>query len=63
MSKTITIRLDDDLAEMLELVLEGCQETKSQIIRDALRRHFSIRLHRSKSTGDTRRSPRNGAEG
>ena len=44
MSKTITIRLDDDLNEMLELVLEGCQETKSQIIRDALRRQLSIRL-------------------
>ncbi len=44
MSKTITIRLDDDLAEMLDLVLDGCQETKSQIIRDALRRQLSIRL-------------------
>jgi predicted transcriptional regulator len=44
MSKTITIRLDDKLAEMLELVLDGAQETKSQIIRDALRRQLSIRL-------------------
>ena len=42
MSKTITIRLDDTLAEMLDLVLDGCQETKSQIIRDALRRQLLI---------------------
>jgi Arc/MetJ-type ribon-helix-helix transcriptional regulator len=44
MNKTITIRLDDKLVEMFDLVLEGCQETKSQIIRDALRRQLSIRL-------------------
>ena len=44
MSKTITIRLDDRLAEMLDLVLDGTEETKSQIIRDALRRQLSIRL-------------------
>ena len=44
MSKTITIRLDDKLAEMLDLVLDGTQETKSQIIRDALHRQLSIRL-------------------
>jgi four helix bundle protein len=44
MSKTITIRLDDKLAEMLDLVLDGTEETKSQIIRDALRRQLSIRL-------------------
>lgn len=44
MSKTITIRIDDSLAEMLDLVLEGSQETKSQIIRDALHRQLSIRL-------------------
>jgi len=44
MSKTITIRLDDQLAEMLDLVVQGTEETKSQVIRDALRRQLSIRL-------------------
>jgi predicted transcriptional regulator len=46
MSKTITIRLDDSLAEMLDLVLDGCQETKSQIIRDALRRQLPIEMRK-----------------
>jgi predicted transcriptional regulator len=41
MSKTITIRLDDQLAEMLDHVAEGKRQTKSDVIRTALRRQLS----------------------
>jgi predicted transcriptional regulator len=44
MSKTITIRLDDKLAEMLDHIADGTARTKSDIIRDCLRRQLSIRL-------------------
>jgi predicted transcriptional regulator len=44
MSKTITIRLDDKLAEMLDLVAERRGRSKSEIMRDALSRTLSIEL-------------------
>ena len=44
MSKTITIRLDDSLADMLDHVCEGTGRSKSEIIRDALQRRLSIEL-------------------
>ena len=44
MSKTITIRLDDQLAEMLDCVADGTSRSKSEIMRDALARRLSIEL-------------------
>ena len=44
MSKTITIRLDDQLAEMLDYVADKTSRSKSEIIRDALARRLSIEL-------------------
>ena len=44
MSKTVTIRLDDSLAEMLDHVCEGTGRSKSDIMRDALKRRLSIEL-------------------
>jgi Arc/MetJ-type ribon-helix-helix transcriptional regulator len=41
MSKTITIRLDDQLADMLDEVAKGKRRTKSDVIRTALRRQLS----------------------
>jgi predicted transcriptional regulator len=44
MSTTITIRLDDDLAEMLDQVAAGKRQTKSDVIRRALRGQLSNEL-------------------
>ena len=44
MSKTITIRLDDDLAETLDHVSNRTGRSKSEIMRDALKRRLSIEL-------------------
>ena len=44
MSKTITIRLDDQLAEMLHHVAGHTGRTRSEIVRDALTRRLSIEL-------------------
>ena len=44
MSKTITIRLDDQLAEMLDHVAGHTGRTRSEIMRDALARRLSIEL-------------------
>ena len=44
MSKTITIRLDDQLAEILDHVAEHTSRSKSEIIRDALSRRLSNEL-------------------
>ena len=44
MSKTITIRLDDKLSEMLDHVSEGTGRSKSEIMRDALKRRLSLEL-------------------
>jgi len=44
MSKTITIRLDDTLAEMLDHVTAGTGRTKSEVIRKALHGQLSIEM-------------------
>jgi len=44
MSKTITIRLDDKLSEMLDHVSQGTGRSKSEIMRDALKRRLSLEL-------------------
>ena len=44
MSKTITIRLDDQLGEMLDHVAEHTGRSRSEIMRDALGRRLSIEL-------------------
>jgi len=44
MSKTITIRINDSLAEMLDHVSERTGRSKSEIMRDALGRRLSIEL-------------------
>ena len=44
MSKTITIRLDDKLAHKLEHVAEHTSRTKSDVIRDCLRRQLSVEI-------------------
>ena len=42
MSTTLTIRIDDDLERRLDRVTEDSGQTRSDIVRDALRRHLSI---------------------
>ncbi len=42
MSKTITIRLDDQLAEMLDYISERTGRTKSEVIRNSLRMQLKI---------------------
>ena len=44
MSNTITIRLDDKLAQKLDHVAERSGRTKSDVIRDALRRQLAIAI-------------------
>ena len=44
MSQTITIRLDDKLAEKLAHVADHTGRTKSDVIRDALRRQLAIAI-------------------
>ena len=41
---TITVRLDSDTSRMLSLVCRRNRRTKSEIVRDALRRQLSIRM-------------------
>jgi predicted transcriptional regulator len=42
MKASVTIRLDEDLERMLDQVSERAGRTRSDIIRDALRRQLSI---------------------
>ena len=42
MKTSITIRLDDDLERMLDQVTQRAGRTRSDVIRDALRRQLSI---------------------
>lgn len=44
MSNTITIRLDDKLTNKLDHVAERTGRTKSDVIRDALRRQLAIAI-------------------
>lgn len=47
MSTTLTIRLDDDLARMLERVAKETRRTKSEVARDMLRRQAALQALRS----------------
>ena len=42
MSTTITIRLDDQLSESLDRAAESSGRTRSEVVRDALRRQLAI---------------------
>lgn len=42
MSTTLTIRLDDELARMLERVAKETRRTKSEVARDMLRRQGAL---------------------
>ena len=44
MSNTITVRLDDKLAQKLDHVADRSGRTKSDVIRDALRRQLAIAI-------------------
>jgi predicted transcriptional regulator len=44
MSKTITVRLDDKLAKKLDHVAEYSGRSRSDVIRDALRRQLAIAI-------------------
>ena len=44
MSTSLTIRLDDKLAKKLDHVAEHTGRTKSDVIRDALRRQLAIAI-------------------
>jgi predicted transcriptional regulator len=44
MSKTLTIRLADDLAQKLDHVAKRSGRTRSDVMRDALRRQLAIAL-------------------
>jgi len=44
MSTTLTIRLDDKLAQKLDHVAKRSGRTRSDIVRDALRRQLAIAL-------------------
>jgi predicted transcriptional regulator len=44
MSKTLTIRLDDKLAETLDHVAKRTNRTRSDVARDALRRQLAIAM-------------------
>jgi len=46
MNKTITIRLDNSLVEQLDHVTEHTHRTKSDIIRNALRRQLEIEIRK-----------------
>lgn len=41
---TLTIRVDDELERDLERIAEAQNRTKSELVRDALRRYTSIEL-------------------
>jgi metal-responsive CopG/Arc/MetJ family transcriptional regulator len=40
---TITVRIDDDLLPALDEVRKGSGQTRSEVIREALRRHLAVR--------------------
>ncbi|MCL5045051.1 MAG: ribbon-helix-helix domain-containing protein [Deltaproteobacteria bacterium] len=40
-SDTITVRLDDDLAALLEQACRSSGRTRSEVMREALRRHLA----------------------
>jgi metal-responsive CopG/Arc/MetJ family transcriptional regulator len=40
---TITVRLDDDLLPLLDEVRKSSGQSRSEIIREALRRHLALR--------------------
>jgi metal-responsive CopG/Arc/MetJ family transcriptional regulator len=40
---TITVRVDDDLLPLLDEVSKSSGQTRSEVIRDALRRHLARR--------------------
>ena len=42
MSTTITIRLDEELTQSLERAATGSGRTRSEVVRDALRRQLAI---------------------
>jgi predicted transcriptional regulator len=42
MSTTLTIRLDDELSKSLNQAAEGSGRTRSEVVRDALRRQLAI---------------------
>ena len=44
MSTTLTVRLDDKLAQKLDHVAERSGRTRSDILRDALRRQLAIAI-------------------
>lgn len=44
MSSAVTIRLDQDLEEMLEKVCRQTGRTRSDVVREALRRQMSVEL-------------------
>jgi predicted transcriptional regulator len=43
---TITVRLDDDLLPLLDEVRKSSGQTRSEIMREALRRHLAARRFR-----------------
>ncbi len=44
MSATLTIRLDENLERQLEAVCARSQRTRSEVVRDALRRQLALEL-------------------
>lgn len=42
MKTTITVRLDDDLGDLLAEVTERTGQSRSEVVRDALRRQLSV---------------------
>jgi metal-responsive CopG/Arc/MetJ family transcriptional regulator len=40
---TITVRIDDDLLPILDEVRKGSGQTRSELIREALKRHLALR--------------------
>ncbi len=44
MSKTLTLRLDDKLAQKLDHVAKRTGRTRSDVVRDALRRQLAIAI-------------------
>ena len=41
-NNTITVRLDDDLGPMLDEVCRQSHRTRSEVVRDALKRHLAV---------------------
>jgi predicted transcriptional regulator len=42
MSSSLTVRLDDDLAKALDRVARACGKSRSEIVRDAIRRQVAL---------------------